>query len=115
MHSHFPKELEAIEGLTLIANNRVKAQIPDLLTELPQECKKTLVLPPFEPETPFDPLEIRNFPGEPALTSKSRMDANLSAPTASSLMREAPIEAWHPKRPLTPSQNLRNRDTGKWY
>ncbi|MCF8128909.1 MAG: tRNA (N(6)-L-threonylcarbamoyladenosine(37)-C(2))-methylthiotransferase MtaB [Deltaproteobacteria bacterium] len=59
----FPKELEAIEGLALIANNRVKAHIPDLLTALPRECGKTLVLPPFEPETPFDPLEIGRFPG----------------------------------------------------
>ncbi len=59
----FPAELEAIEGLSLIANNRVKAALPHLLTTLPQSCNKTLAAPPFEPETPFDPMEIRNFPG----------------------------------------------------
>jgi len=59
----FPEELEIIEGLSLIANNRVKVEIPNLLTTLPKSCKKTKALPPFEPETPFDVLEIRNFPG----------------------------------------------------
>ncbi len=59
----FPEELEAIEGLDLIANNRVKAEIPRLLTALPPAPEKTLDLPPFEPETPFDTLDIQNFPG----------------------------------------------------
>ena len=59
----FPKELEAIDGVALIANNRVKAEIPRLLTALPPAPEKTLNLPPFEPETPFDALDIRNFPG----------------------------------------------------
>ena len=59
----FPEELETIEGLNLIANNRIKAQIPRLLMELSSHNEKTLALPPFEPETPFDPLDIDNFPG----------------------------------------------------
>lgn len=59
----FPEELEAIDGVDLMANNRVKAEIPRLLMELPSPCKKTLVLPTFEPGTPFDPLDIKNFPG----------------------------------------------------
>lgn len=59
----FPEELEAIDGLDLIANNRAKAEIPRLLMELSSHHEKTLALPPFEPETPFDPLDIDNFPG----------------------------------------------------
>jgi len=59
----FPEELEAIEGLDLIANNRVKAEIPRLLMALPLAPEKKLALPPFEPETPFDSLDIQNFPG----------------------------------------------------
>ena len=59
----FPKELEAIDGVALIANNRVKAEIPRLLMALPPAPEKTLALPPFEPETPFDSLDIQNFPG----------------------------------------------------
>ena len=59
----FPEELETIEGLNLIANNRIKAQIPRLLMERSSRNEKTLMLPPFEPETPFDPLDIDNFPG----------------------------------------------------
>ena len=59
----FPDELDAIEGLDLIANNRIKAQIPHLLMALSSGHEKTLALPPFEPETPFDPLDIEHFPG----------------------------------------------------
>ena len=59
----FPEELEAIDGVALIANNRVKAEIPRLLTALSPAPEKTLDLPPFEPETPFEPLDIKNFPG----------------------------------------------------
>ena len=59
----FPEELESIEGLGLIANNRVKAQIPQLLIERSSRNERILALPPFEPETPFDPLDIKNFPG----------------------------------------------------
>ncbi len=59
----FPEELHAIEGLALIANNRAKARIPDLLTALPGAYGQTAVLPSFESETPFDPMEIRKFPG----------------------------------------------------
>jgi threonylcarbamoyladenosine tRNA methylthiotransferase MtaB len=59
----FPEELEAIEGLDLIANNRVKAKIPHLLMELSSHHETTRLLPPFEPETPFDPLDIESFPG----------------------------------------------------
>ena len=59
----FPEELEVIEGLDLIANNRAKAEIPRLLMALPPAPEKTLDLPPFEPGTPFDTLLIQNFPG----------------------------------------------------
>ena len=59
----FPEELEIIEGIALIANNRIKAEIPRLLTELPKFSEKMVFLPPFEPETPFDMLKICNFPG----------------------------------------------------
>ena len=59
----FPEELETIKGITLIANNRIKAEIPRLLTELPKFTEKMAFLPPFEPETPFDMLKIRSFPG----------------------------------------------------
>ena len=59
----FPEELEAIEGIALIANNRIKAEIPRLLTELSKFSEKMAFLPPFEPKTPFDALKICNFPG----------------------------------------------------
>jgi len=59
----FPEELEAIDGVDLVANNRVKSEIPRLLTTLPPAPEKTLNLPSFEPETPFDTLDIQNFPG----------------------------------------------------
>ena len=59
----FPEELEAINGINLIANNRVKAEIPRLLMKPSAPHQKTLVLPAFEPETPFDSLAIKNFPG----------------------------------------------------
>jgi threonylcarbamoyladenosine tRNA methylthiotransferase MtaB len=59
----FPEELKAIDGLALIANNRVKARIPDLLTTLPSAYGQTVALPPFESKTPFAPMEIRKFPG----------------------------------------------------
>ena len=59
----FPDELDAIEGLDLIANNQIKAQIPHLLMAHSSGHEKTLALPPFEPETPFDPLDIEHFPG----------------------------------------------------
>ena len=59
----FPEELEAIDGLDLMANNRAKVEIPRLLMEPPSPGEKTLVLPTFEPGTPFDLLDIKNFPG----------------------------------------------------
>ena len=59
----FPEELETIEGVALIANNRVKSEIPGLLMAPHPAPEKTLDLPPFEPETPFDTLDIQNFPG----------------------------------------------------
>ncbi len=59
----FPEELEKIKGVALIANNRIKAEVPHLLTRLSQEGEKTVLLPPFEPETPFDAMIIDDFPG----------------------------------------------------
>ena len=59
----FPEELETIDGIDLIANNRVKAEIPRILTAPSTPHQKTLMLPAFEPGTPFDSLAIKNFPG----------------------------------------------------
>lgn len=59
----FPKEIETIDGVALIANNRAKSGIPELLMALPHASEKKLALSAFEPETPFDVMEIENFPG----------------------------------------------------
>jgi threonylcarbamoyladenosine tRNA methylthiotransferase MtaB len=59
----FPEELERIDGISLIANNRAKTDIPRLLKILPAQDDKKVLLPPFGSQTPFDAMPIKRFPG----------------------------------------------------
>ncbi|MBC8418845.1 MAG: tRNA (N(6)-L-threonylcarbamoyladenosine(37)-C(2))-methylthiotransferase MtaB [Desulfobacteraceae bacterium] len=58
----FPKEISDIEGVGLIADNRMKADVPRFLISNQASCGKTALLRPFEQGTPFDFLDIRRFP-----------------------------------------------------
>ncbi len=57
-----PKEISQIEGVGLIADNRMKADIPHFLIKGGASSKTTVLLKRYETESPFDFLDIRSFP-----------------------------------------------------
>ena len=57
-----PKEISKIEGVGLIADNRMKADIPHFLIKGGASSKTTVLLKRYETESPFDFLDIRSFP-----------------------------------------------------
>jgi len=59
----FPEELAQIEGLGLIADNRMKAEAPGFLMRGPQSPGTARLLKAFETGTRFDDQEIKRFPG----------------------------------------------------
>ncbi|MFO7602175.1 MAG: tRNA (N(6)-L-threonylcarbamoyladenosine(37)-C(2))-methylthiotransferase MtaB [Candidatus Desulfacyla sp.] len=59
----FPEELSQIEGLGLIADNRMKAEVPAFLLRGDASPETALLLKSFEPGGRFDVMEIRRFPG----------------------------------------------------
>jgi len=59
----FPEELSQIEGLGLIADNRMKAEVCAFLLRGYASPDTALLLKSFEPGTRFDAMEIRRFPG----------------------------------------------------
>ena len=62
----FPEELAAIEGLGFIADNRMKARVPDSLLRHvsgPGEGHPDFLLKPFESGDRFDIMEISCVPG----------------------------------------------------
>ena len=58
----FPGELSGIDGISLIAGNTVKGQVPELLLNIAESGKKDIVLKDFEKGMPFEFLKIRRFP-----------------------------------------------------
>jgi len=59
----FPEELSRIEGLDLIADNRMKAAVPDALFKGEPFPGTVCLLKPFEPGARFDGMPIEGFPG----------------------------------------------------
>ena len=57
-----PEEISQIEGVGLIADNRMKADIPRFLIKSGASSKTTVLLKQYEAEAPFDFLNIRYFP-----------------------------------------------------
>lgn len=59
----FPQELSEIEGLALMANNRMKTAVPDFLLRGDASPETTLMLKSFEHGARFDIMDICRFPG----------------------------------------------------
>ncbi|MCD6560943.1 MAG: tRNA (N(6)-L-threonylcarbamoyladenosine(37)-C(2))-methylthiotransferase MtaB [Deltaproteobacteria bacterium] len=59
----FPDELSGIDGISLIAGNTVKGQVPKLLLNIAESGKKSIILKDFEKGMPFEFLKVRRFPG----------------------------------------------------
>ena len=57
-----PKEISQIEGVGLIADNRMKADISHFLIKGGASSKTTVLLKQYEVDAPFDFLDIRSFP-----------------------------------------------------
>ena len=57
-----PKEISQIEGVGLIADNRMKADIPQFLIKGGASSKTTVLLTQYEADAPFDFLDIKSFP-----------------------------------------------------
>ena len=57
-----PKEISQIEGVGLIADNRMKADISHFLIKGWASSKTTVLLKQYEVDAPFDFLDIRSFP-----------------------------------------------------
>jgi len=57
-----PKEISQIEGVGLIADNRMKADISHFLIKGGASSKTTVLLKQYEVNAPFDFLDIRSFP-----------------------------------------------------
>lgn len=59
----FPDELDRIQGIRMIADNRAKGKLPGLLINAAESGQKAVVLKNFEPEMGFEFLRIKRFPG----------------------------------------------------
>jgi len=59
----FPDELSSIQGIGLIADNRVKGELPGLLVGAAESGQKTIALKGFDPKMDFEFLRIKRFPG----------------------------------------------------
>lgn len=59
----FPEELSEIEGVGLIADNRMKGNVPDYLIKGGVSSKATVLLKAYETGAPFDFQEIKRFAG----------------------------------------------------
>ena len=57
-----PKEISQIEGVGLIADNRMKTDIPHFLIKGGASSKTTVLLKQYGADAPFDFLDIRSFP-----------------------------------------------------
>ena len=57
-----PKEISQIEGVGLVADNRMKSDIPRFLIKGGASSKTTVLLKRYGADTPFDFLDIRSFP-----------------------------------------------------
>nr|MBC8176228.1 MiaB/RimO family radical SAM methylthiotransferase [Candidatus Desulfacyla euxinica] len=57
-----PKEISQIEGVGLVADNRMKADIPRFLIKGGTSSKTTVLLKRYGADAPFDFLDIRSFP-----------------------------------------------------
>jgi threonylcarbamoyladenosine tRNA methylthiotransferase MtaB len=58
----FSDELSNIEGLGVIADNRAKGKLPEMLLNMGESFQKASLLEDFEPGMPFEFLPIRRFP-----------------------------------------------------
>jgi len=58
----FPEELSEIPGIGLIAGNRAKGELPDILLNGMDTERKRVILADFEPGMPFESLELHRFP-----------------------------------------------------
>ncbi len=59
----FPDELSDIRGINIVAGNRDKAKLPDLLLKTSESPVPCIVSEGFGGDTPFDFNPIRGFPG----------------------------------------------------
>ena len=57
-----PKEISQIEGVGLVADNRMKADIPRFLIKGGTSSKTTVLLKRYGADAPFDFLDIKSFP-----------------------------------------------------
>jgi len=57
-----PEEISRIEGVGLVADNRMKADIPNFLIKGGASSKTTFLLKQYETGAPFDFLDIKSFP-----------------------------------------------------
>jgi len=57
-----PKEISQIEGVGLVADNRMKAEIPQFLIKGGASSKTAVLLKRYGAAAPFDFLDIRSFP-----------------------------------------------------
>lgn len=58
----FPEELQGIDGVGLVADNRCKSEVVDNLLHGESSSEPTLLLKAFEDSAPFDFLRVRQFP-----------------------------------------------------
>ncbi|HUU81423.1 MAG TPA: tRNA (N(6)-L-threonylcarbamoyladenosine(37)-C(2))-methylthiotransferase MtaB [Acidobacteriota bacterium] len=59
----FPDELAGIQGIGMIAGNTVKGELPELILNTKNTGEQRVILKNYQPEMPFDMLQLRRFPG----------------------------------------------------
>jgi threonylcarbamoyladenosine tRNA methylthiotransferase MtaB len=59
----FPGEIQAIDGVNLVVDNRSKSELIDAVLNAENPSEQVLSLKTFEENAPFDFLEINRFPG----------------------------------------------------
>jgi len=71
----FPDELAGIQGIGMIAGNTVKGELPELILNTKNTGEQRVILKNYQPEMPFDMLQLRRFPGR----TKARRRRDFSA------------------------------------
>lgn len=109
----FPSELDRIEGLFLIADNRMKTMVPQMLLTAEAQGGPVRLLRPFEPGIRFDPMGIQGFPGRSRAYVKIQDGCESGCSYCIVPMARGPCRSLAPDQVLRLLEGLSNQGYGE--
>ncbi|MDQ1336060.1 MAG: threonylcarbamoyladenosine tRNA methylthiotransferase MtaB [Thermodesulfobacteriota bacterium] len=109
----FPKELSKIEGLGLIADNRMKAGVPGFLVRGDRPPGAAVLSKSFEPGTRFDVMDICHFPGRARAYLKIQDGCESFCSYCIVPLARGPCRSLGPEKVLRMLESLSNQGYGE--